>query len=969
MTAYTIRRNERDWAGQLVSWLREAICGGQTVFEDVTNDSSLSVKNGNTKFPDILLFTDKVSGIVFNGWELKFPDTSVDNVDMLVNALEKARRLQSLSFVTWNGSEAMIWRIDKDNYSLDTLSRIKHYPPLPTVSTRDDLADPAKYARNEPLLKKRALEILHDLDQLCRDGYLRPAINVSENIIEAIRTAYRIIVPQLTVVLKDRCGIDADFRSAFNQWKIYENSTLKILGSSSHRAESVDPYEVLAQFTFYNLIGKTLFYLTLAENLCGELPPLEIKSDNPCRELASYFDKAGSIDYQAVFKPYFTDDIEFSTVANDALQELVTSLTDFDFKLLPGDVVGNILSNSVPDEDKQKFGQYFTSELLADLVAFPAVSTRQSTLFDPTSGTGSFLNSFYKILSYFGNRSHIDKLSRIWGNDISHFPAILSVINLYKEDVRQVNNFPRVTRDDFFNLNVGDTLVFPDPHDHTKAIDAQIPEFDGIASNFPFIQQEDIPNEKLSALFRQHFRERQAAFLKDRKFKINERSDYFTYCLYNSARFIKEGGIISVITSNAWLGKDYGQQFKKFLLDNFHVKYIVRSKAEHWFKDSQVSTIYLVLKKKPSDDPTRFVTLNFKLSEYFKEKDTDGRLALIEDLYSEIDNCDNPANGSWRKDPVFDGLYVSKEKTVSVAVVSKKRLTGSLAESLNWSQFFISPDMFGPLESMLVRYEGKVADIIRGERTGWNPMFVIPCSDTEKSRINREWLFPYIKSPSELHSIEFPERYKFNAFICDKPLDLLDPGTRDWIERFRTQKNKNGSKTIAVACGSHKPFWYSLSPKSADIVTSVNPYERLFFSYSNTPFMFDQRLIGMQVKEGYDVELIAALLNSAISMLILETRGTPRNLGALDLNANYLPKLRWPNPDLLDEKARKDIIQAFQPLKKRKIKSILEEIRQPDRISFDKAVMNAFNLDGSLLHTIYGLLSNFVSERVSMKNR
>ena len=38
------------------------------------------------------------------------------------------------------------------------------------------------------------------------------------------------------------------------------------------------------------------------------------------------------------------------------------------------------------------------------------------------------------------------------------FPAILSVITLYKQDVTQVDNFPRVTRDDFFNLKVGDTV-------------------------------------------------------------------------------------------------------------------------------------------------------------------------------------------------------------------------------------------------------------------------------------------------------------------------------------------------------------------------------------------------------------------------------------------------------------------------------------------------------------------------------
>lgn len=124
-----------------------------TVFQDATNDTGLKTEKGRTKFPDILLFVDKTSGIVFNGWELKFPDTPVDDTDMLENALEKAKRLQSESFVTWNGTEAVIWKTDRRDYSIDTLSRLKTYPPTDGISTRNDLADPERFATNEAKLK------------------------------------------------------------------------------------------------------------------------------------------------------------------------------------------------------------------------------------------------------------------------------------------------------------------------------------------------------------------------------------------------------------------------------------------------------------------------------------------------------------------------------------------------------------------------------------------------------------------------------------------------------------------------------------------------------------------------------------------------------------------------------------------------------------------------------------------------
>ncbi len=516
MTANTvIKRNERDWAGQLISWIKSAIEHGTTVFEDATNDTGVKMESGRTKFPDVLLFTDKVSGIIFNGWELKFPDTAVDDAVMLDNALEKAKKLKSDSFVTWNGAEAVIWKIDTDNYTIDTLSIIKEYPKERTISTREDLADPLKFARNESLLKQRANEILHDLGQLYTTGALKPAINVTGNIIEAVRSAANIIVPQFQKAISECRGSNVDFRREFNQWKIYESSTLKILATSSRRVETIEPERILANFTFYNLIGKILFYLTLCENLSGELESIAITDASSLKStLFSYFEQAKAVDYQAIFKPYFTDDISYSATTNNALLDLVNVFTDFDFRILPVTVIGHILENLVPKEEKQKFGQYFTPEILANLVAFPAVQTNQDYLFDPTSGTGTFLNAFYRIMTFHGNTNHSDLLNHIWGNDISHFPAILSVINLYKQDVTKTDNFPRITRDDFFNLNVGNKVSFPDSKDYKKHIELAMPQFDGIASNFPFIQQEDIPNDVLTDFFRGEFQAQQQDFLR-----------------------------------------------------------------------------------------------------------------------------------------------------------------------------------------------------------------------------------------------------------------------------------------------------------------------------------------------------------------------------------------------------------------------------------------------------------------------
>ena len=969
MAKLEIKRNERDWAGQLISWIKSAIDRKTTIFQDATNDTGVKMKSGRTKFPDILLFIDKTSGVIFNGWELKFPDTAVDDIVMLENALEKAHKLHSDSFVTWNGAEAIIWHINDEEYTLDGLSKLKVYPKVSTINNREDLADPVKFAQHEQLLKERTEEILHDLDSLYRNGALKPALDISKNIISAVREASTIIIPQFQEAIIQKKGSNRAFRDEFNKWKIYESSTLKILESSSRKKEYIIPEQVLAKFTFYNLIGKTIFYLTLCENLSGELEPITFDENESSKDLLnSYFDKAKKIDYQAIFRPYFTDSIEYSVLVDKAIYALLEVLTTFDFKVLPTEVIGHILENLVPDDEKQKFGQYFTNEVLANLVAFPVVKTNKDVLFDPTCGTGTFLNSFYKILQAFGTKEHRELLKQIWGNDVSHFPAILSVINLYKQDVVATDNFPRVTRNDFFNLEVGEKVVFPDSYDHNKHIDVPIPTFDGIASNFPFVQQEDIPNEKLSAYFREQFQSEQQAFLKDKTFKINERSDYFTYCIYNADRFLKPDGCLSAITSNAWLGKEYGFQFKKFLLDNFHIRYVVKSNAEHWFKDSQVSTIYFVLDKIQSEEPTKFVTLNRKLNELFVTDSISEQIQQIEEFYSDIDNCSDPHNDLWEKDNFFDDLFKRKDGSLSVCIASKECLLGSLDNKTNWGQFFLSTNLFGSFENCLIQYHPSIVKVFRGERTGWNPMFVIKEENVKASHIDEKYLVPYVKSSSELQQIEFDDNYKFKAFVCQDEEKAIDKGTKSWIDKFVSALNKNGSQTIREACAGHRPYWYSLNPKRAHIITAINPYERFFFTFAKEPFVIDQRLIAMQVQDGYDVELIAALLNSIITFLILEMRGTSRNLGALDLNADFLKQLKILNPTILNGKQRDMIIKAFAPLKTRTVDSVFIEFTKEDRINFDKIVLSCFGINADLLGSLYAIFLASVRNRINLKD-
>jgi len=966
-----MKLNERAWAGQIISWIKQSINEGKTIFQEATNDEGIKVASGRTKFPDVLLFIDKISGIVFNGWELKFPDTEADDIEMLENALEKAERLKSDSFVTWNGTEAIIWKINDKNYAISSLEKLKIYPKEKEITSRNDLADRNNYLKHEAKLQKRLNDILHDLEQLYNAGKIKRAINISSNIVEAVSQTAKHFIPQLKNEINELKDNNKTFRSDFNNWKIVESATLKILSSSSRRVENIEPEEVLAKFTYYKLIGKILFYLTLSENISDKVSKLDLKNEKDVqKQLNNFFNQAKRIDYQAVFESDFTDKIQFNETIDRLLYSLVGVFNEFDFKVLPTEVIGYVLENLVPQEEKQKFGQYFTSETLANLVTFSAIKSKNDVVIDPTSGTGTFLNSFYHTLEFFGNRNHQQILNQIWGNDISHFPATLSVINLYKQKVDDTANFPRVIRRDFFKLIPTQTIDIPDNRDIDKINKIPIPKFDAIVSNFPFIQQEDISNEELNTQFEGEFAKTQSAFLNRNKFDINGKSDYYIYCFYNSLKFLKDNGILSAITSNAWLGKNYGLQFKKFLLDNFHIKYVVKSNAEHWFKDSKVSTIFITLEKGTSKEPTKFITINKKLDELFKGDS----LQQFEDFYTEVDNCNNPHNVNWKENRQFQNQFLKTDGSITVSVVEQSHLVNSLDTQENWATYFVSQNPLSVFEKKLINpFKAGFYDSGRGTKTWKDDFHIISVKQEEFLKIEKEFLIPALKNNDEFDSVVlFENKPKHFLFVCDQPIDKVKkefPHAYAHISKFESKANKKGV-LLPISLKHRKPYWYTLKlEKPANIFISINPSQRLFFSYSEKPLYLNQRLVAIRAKEA-DVEIVTALLNSIVSLLIVELNGVSRNLGALDLNADFFKiKMKIFDPNLLSDKQKSSILAKFEPLSKRQIQDYDTEYKQKDRIAFDEEILNAYGLKTEILPELYLLLTETIRNRVEMKNR
>ena len=98
-------------------------------------------------------------------------------------------------------------------------------------------------------------------------------------------------------------------------------------------------------------------------------------------------------------------------------------------------------------------------------------------------------------------------------------------------------------------------------------------------------------------------------------------------------------------------------------------------------------------------------------------------------------------------------------------------------------------------------------------------------------------------------------------------------------------------------------------------------------------------------------------------------KGVSRNLGVLDLNADFFKELRFLNPELLNTKQKQEIIEAFEPITRRNVEDIFTEIQRDDRKNFDRTILRCFGIKDSLLGVIYNLLIDAVNNRISMKDR
>ena len=126
---------QRTFLGDRPHWSLEATRPSKEIVPSKMLGGEQTIRaEGGVLFPDVLLFGDRATARILQGWELKMPDTSILDAEFRQNAEAKARALGLDSFLLWNVSERTpVCALSKEteNYALENTwsDLIRYYGP------------------------------------------------------------------------------------------------------------------------------------------------------------------------------------------------------------------------------------------------------------------------------------------------------------------------------------------------------------------------------------------------------------------------------------------------------------------------------------------------------------------------------------------------------------------------------------------------------------------------------------------------------------------------------------------------------------------------------------------------------------------------------------------------------------------------------------------------------------------------
>lgn len=901
----TIRKNERSWAIELISQINQFSSENDLIIKRAGGESTVSEHRGQSMFPDVILYGDSNLSSVLQGWELKMPDVPITDADFVHDAQRKATALNLNSCVIWNFSYAKLYVYN------DTLQEfeVKREWDNHNIRTRDDVQ------LHKSKWEKTLKSVLTSVNEYLVSG------DVKKSFIGDVLTKASVsnLVNEnkfnVASCLRDKADRNLIMSAHLDAW-------WKEI-RTEYEGDEEDKYAAYAKsiiinwtnrIIFAHLIKRRQMNAFIIDGLNYDCTPQDgNKIFQEITEKSDFYNIFGEIPYnECISKKTWASMVELSLFLKHS------PISDISQEILQ-----QVLEGSVSISKRLVNGQYPTPPVLAAVLSRMTIHDMYGECFDGCCGTGT-IPSFiieYKKTSIGASNA----MATTWASDKFKLP--LQIANLAMTSYDTINMPCRLFQKDILTLFPGDEVEIVNPQTGEKEI-YTLPLFDSFISNLPFVRSGEIsfPNTSLHGIMQ---------FTQS----LSGRSDYSYYIALHLKDIVKKGGYVGIILSNSFLGTKAGSIFLDALREFFDDMRIHISGNGRWFSNADIVTVLLILRRKGGEEQ-----INSSIS-FFTWKRSLNQILAIKDYQDIIVN-------SSLLDREIDSDVVTRVNYNEEEQESLRKLNvsyNSLFSDLKW--LLKIGEKLVPVSQYFT--------IFRGSRRGWDALFYPECGNTQIESIflkdvlmNARGTDDYIATPSA----------NKKAFCCDMEMEELEKkgyhGALAWIKKFEKEKNGN-NKPLPEVLARNGMKWYELkTDEIAEIFTMMNPDDRMFYAKFNSPTFINQRLIGLKRKHSADnLDLLHALLNSVLSLFYIEAVGFGRGLGVLDINKTAISNCYMLNPALLTQKQITNIMEKFSFLVARGIKDINQDLTDPIRQEFDRAVLNAYGIGGYLNNIVDSLKS------------
>lgn len=905
--ATIIRKNERSWGIELITQINQFADANDLIIKHAGGESTISERRGQNMFPDVVLYGDYDLSSILQGWELKMPDVPINDADFVHDAQRKAKALNLNSCVIWNFTHVRLFVYDDQNHEFAEKKAWTNRE----IKTRDDVQ---RYKSKWEGTLKSVLTTVNDylISGRVKKAFIGDVLTTT-SISRLVSENKSSVAAHLRECVKRDAIMGARLETWWKEIK------------SEYEGDEEDKFLAYAKSVIINWANRIIFAHLIKARQMSAYAINELGYNTTPEEANAIFQSiTEKSDFYNIFASLPDDECLPDMVWN-SLVELSLFLKDTPIKDISQRVLQQVLEGSVNISKRLVSGQYPTPPVLAAILARMTIHDATGECFDGCCGTGTIPSYIinYKKSKHIGAEQAI---VTTWASDKYKLP--LQIANLAMTNYDSINIPCRLFQRNILALNPGDKVGIVNPRTGEKEL-YTIPLFDAVISNLPFVKSKEIAADDIPYV---------TAIKKSNQ--LSGRSDLSYYMVLHLRNLVKVGGYVGIILSNSFLGTEAGSIFLDAVKKSFDNIRVHISGSGRWFKNADIVTALLVMRRKENDIET-----NDNIS-FFTWKRNLENISASHELQETIIN-------SSLLDQQLNNEVIVRMNYNYEELKSLKRL------NLSYNSMFSNLKWLLEIENKLIPVN-RYLEVFRGSRRGWDSLF-FPTTDTN---IEPEFLRDVLMNARDTDSYIAQPTADRKAFCCSMELDELEGqgclGALRWIQSFARETNEKGRLLPEVLAHTNMKWYELTTDEEAEIFTMMNPDNRMFYAKFRQPTFINQRLIGLRRKRKTDnLDLIHALLNSILSLFYIEAVGFGRGLGVLDINKESISRCYMLNPAHLTKEQEMKIITQFSKLEARGIMDIDQDINDPVRQEFEKVVLDAYG--------IYDYYDNIISSLKAMR--